>query len=362
MNKILTWPAWLGWQNILLLILLLLGTRAYAMTVQAQISGGQFRWVSAQSSFGGGVAPSIWETPTGLVPADAFIPGASVLAVISTSAVGPSASSVPLRLSLIGMEYNTPEVLTHAGDSGGGSAVTSFQKSLIQVLGTGIGNELVQLSKEVSPFTHARPIFSLGDGDAIMQAFENANAAPGIYLAQVSIPVVYDYIRQGVRVRHNWSQPLELKIEYTPSVLTDITVTSPTLGVMTPRYTTRGGVKSVQGDAVYHGMATGVFTNGLRMRLKPGDTYQMQEVAPDPTDPTPKLIPYSVTCTGCDTSELVVSGTAASGMTTTGVNIAGSNVNTITFSINISFADIALSNLRTGAYQDQFSLLFEPDV
>ncbi|WP_270827505.1 hypothetical protein [Aeromonas sp. Y318-1] len=362
MNKIRVWPQWLGWQSILLLILLLLGSRANAMTVQAEIKGGQFRWVSAQSSFGGGVAPSIWETPTGLVPADLFIPGASVLASMSMNAVGPSGSSVPLTLSLIGMEYNAPESLTHRGDDGGGSAATSFSAGLIQVSGIGIGGEQVQLSKEVSPFTHARPIFSLGDGTAIMQAFENAHATPGTYLTQVSIPVVYDYIRQGVRIRHNWSLPLSIQIEYSPAVLTDITVTSPTLGVMTPRYTTRGGVKSVQGEAVFNGTATGVFTNGLRMKLKVGDTYRMKEVAPDPADPMPRLIPYSVNCTGCDTPELVVNGVSAAGMTTTGVSIAGRNVNIITFSINVSFADVALSDLRTGSYRDQFSLLFEPDV
>lgn len=89
-----------------------------------------------------------------------------------------------------------------------------------------------------------------------------------------------------------------------------------------------------------------------------------QEVAatPDPADPQPKFIPYSVTCTACDTPELVVEGVPTTGMTTKGVHVAGSNVNTITFSIKVGFADIALSELRTGAYRGQFSLLFEPHI
>ncbi|MGE6180866.1 hypothetical protein [Aeromonas salmonicida] len=78
--------------------------------------------------------------------------------------------------------------------------------------------------------------------------------------------------------------------------------------------------------------------------------------------PQPKLIPYSVTCTACDTPELVVEGVPTTGMTTKGVHVAGSNVNTITFSIKVGFADIALSELRTGAYRGQFSLLFEPHI
>ncbi|HDO1342046.1 TPA: hypothetical protein P2Q92_001136, partial [Aeromonas veronii] len=306
-----------------------------------------------------GVAPSIWDTPTGLVPADTFIPGASPSAAISMSVVGPSGSSVPLTLTLIGMEYNTPEALSHRSDSGGGGASTTFLNSLIQVRGTGLGNEQVQLIKEVSPFTHARPIFSLGDNEAIMRAFEHANAKPGAYLAQVTMPVVYDYIRKGVRVRHNWSLPLRLEIEYTPSVLTDIEVTSPTQGVMTPRYYTLGGTRSVRGEAVFNGVATGMFTNGLRMKLKAGDSYQMEEVAPEAS---PGIIPYSVTCGGCESAELVINGGAVSGMITTGTRVAGSNVNTITFSINVSFSDVALIDLHTGTYRDEFSLLFEPDV
>lgn len=350
----------LAWQSALLLFCLLCSPGLRAMTVQAEIIGGQFRWVSAQSSLSGGVTSSIWETPVGLVPANTFIPGASLLDSINTSMVGASGSNVPLTLSVMGMEYSSPEALNREGDTGG-SATTDLQNNLIQVVGTGIGDGKIILSKEVSPFTHARPIFSLGSSSDIIAEFENANAKPGIYFTQVNIPVVYDYIRQGVRVRHNWSFPLRLEIEYTPSVLTDVSVTSPTLGVMTPRYYTLGGVRSVRGEAVFNGVATGVFTNGLRVKLKVGETYQMEEVAPVP-ELSPTVIPYSVTCNGCDTSELVINGGAASGMTSSGTRITDTNNNVITFSIHISFADIALSDLHTGAYRDQFSLLFEPDV
>lgn len=350
----------LAWQSALLLFFLLCSPGLRAMTVQAEIIGGQFRWVSAQSSLSGGVTSSIWETPVGLVPADTFIPGASLLNSINTSMVGSSGSNVPLTLSVMGLEYSSPEALGREDDAGG-VAITNLKNNLIQVVGTGIGDGKITLSKEITPFTHARPIFSLGSSSDIIAAFENANAKSGIYLTQVNIPVVYDYIRQGVRIRHNWSFPLRLEIEYTPSVLTNVSLTSPTLGVMTPRYYTLGGVRSVRGEAVFNGVATGVFTNGLRMKLKQGDTYQMEEIAPA-QELSPTVIPYSVTCNGCDISELVINGGATSGMMSNGARISGSNVNVITFSIHISFADIALSDLHTGAYRDQFSLLFEPDV
>lgn len=362
MEHLLSWRRHWRASRRLLCLWLLLAPPASAVTVQADIKNGQLRWVSAQASLAGGVVPSIWATPTGLVPATVFIPGGSALATVNVSAIGPRGIVVPLTLSLRGMEYNTPEVSSNRPDDGGGTAKTSFQRGLIQVEGTGIGNAQAQLSKEISPFTHARPILSLGDTAQVLRAFEQAKAVTGTYVAQLSIPVVYDYLRGGVRVRHNWTLPLELRIDYSPAVLTDVTVVSPTLGVITPRYSIRGGVTRVQGETVFAGTATGVFVNGLRMRLKPGDSYRMVEATPDPADPQPKFIPYSVTCTACDTPELVVEGVPTTGMTTKGVHVAGSNVNTITFSIKVGFADIALSELRTGAYRGQFSLLFEPHI
>ncbi|MFM4875111.1 hypothetical protein ACEUDK_19435 [Aeromonas veronii] len=359
MNNIARLPPISRWKGALLFCLLLCSQSVRAITVQAEIKSGQFRWISAQSSFGGGVAPSIWDTPTGLVPVGTYVPGASELSVVNANLIGPSGSPVPLTLSLLGMEYNSPDVSSSISDNGGGRAVVTVAGSLVQVVGGGLGDKQVQLEREVTPFTHARPIFSLGDSATIMQAFESANAVPGTYVTQVTIPVVYDYIRQGVRVRHKWSLPLMLEIEYAPSVLTDVTVTSPTLGVITPHYYTLEGVKNVRGEAVFNGVATGVFTNGLRVKLKTGDTYRMEEVVPEPE---PGHIPYSVTCGGCDTPELVVNGVAASSMTSIGTRVAGSNVNSIVFTISVNFTDIALSDLHTGAYRDQFSLLFEPDV
>lgn len=208
-------------------------------------------------------------------------------------------------------------------------------------------------------FACAHPIFALGNSADIVQAFADAGAAPGRYTAQVQLPLMYEYVRTGVRIRHNWTMPLTFNIDYAPSVLTSLTLTSPTLGIMTPRYYSFGGVKKVQGETLYNGTAVGVFTNGLRLKLADRDDYQLQEVA---AEATPATIPYSVTCNGCDTSALVVNGTAEPGMEAVGTRVPGTNVNSITFSIQVSFADIALSTLQTGNYRDQFTLLFEPDA
>lgn len=361
MTRVALSVSWVGrwWQSMLLaLFALLVWSPAFAIPVGAEIKGDSFRWTSAESSFSGGVAPSVWATPSGLVPAKSYIPGASSLPSLPISLVGPKGSNVRLTLLLLGMEYTSPGVsgIQPIPGGGGGSAMVSVFGGLVQVQGAGLGDRNVVLANETAPFTHARPVISLGDTAGILQAFRDANAAPGNYVSQVSIPLSYDYERNGVRIRYNWSLPLSLAITYAPAVLSDITLTSPTGGAMAPVYYSSGGVQYAKGQAFYNGIATGVFPNGLRLLLKNGDSYDM--VGPNST-----TIPFSVVCVQCAQQQLVDKGVMVlPDLDTTGTTIPGVNVSTINFDINIDFADAPLSTLQTGAYQGRFSLLFEPNM
>lgn len=345
-----------GWRILFALLALSVGGAAWAIPIEAEIKGDNFRWISAQSSFNSAVAPTIWATPSPLVPAQSYIPGASPLTSLPVSMVGPEGSVVPLTLQLLGMEYNSPEAASTSSVSGGGSAVISLSGGLVQVQGQGLGDQSVLLRREVTPFTHARPVISLGSGNTIVQAFVDANAAPGTYTSQVSIPLAYDYERSGVRIRYNWSLPLTLTINYTPAILNDVTLTSSTAGVITPRYYSNGGVRYVAGDVIYNGIASGYFSNGLRLRLKTGNSYAM-------AGPNSTSIPFSVNCMQCEQPQLVDKGNVVlPDLTTTGTRIPGTNVPTINFTVGIQFTDVELSTLQTGNYQGVFSLLFEPDV
>lgn len=336
-------------------LVLMAGLPALAMTVEAEIKGDAFRWLSAQSAFGGGVAPSVWATPAPLVPAQSYIPGSSSVGTLPISMVGPKGSSVSLILQLYGMEYNSPEATT-AIPVPGGSAMVTLSGGLVQVRGHGGGDHRILLSREVTPFTHARPVFSLGDGADIIRAFIDAGAAPGRYVTQVNIPLAYDYERAGVLVRYNWTLPLLLTINYTPAILNDVTLTSPTGGVMTARYHNAGGVQYASGDAVYNGVASGYFSNGLRLRLKTGDNYTM-------TGPNNTTIPLSVSCLQCEHSLLVEKGSMTlPDLDTKGTLVPGVNVPTINFTIGVQFMDVPLTTLETGNYQGIFSLLLEPEV
>lgn len=350
----MTSKSWLLCCSLLLLVQLIGPVQATQVT--SSIQNDVLRWTSAHSA-SGGLAPAIWETPGKLTPADTFIPGGPIINSLPLNFVGPKGGTVSLTLQLLGMEYNSPESIdTTQPDTAGGSAAVSVSGGVINVDGIGIGNSKVSLSRSVSPFTHARPIFSLGDSADIVKAFADANLTKGDYTVQVLLPMAYEYYRADVRARHNWSLPLTFVINYDPVVLSDVTLVSPTAGVMAPQYAQRPGMRLVSGQATFNGTATGRFPNGLRVRLKTGDQYQMD--GPDST-----FIPFSVTCHGCVDSQLVENGLVLNNaLTTTGTRIEGINATQLTFSVMVNFDDIDVSTLRTGAYQGVFSMLFEPDV
>lgn len=359
MTRVALSAGWGGrWWRAMPLALLALSVwnPVFAIPVGAEIKGDSFRWTSAESAVAGDVATAVWATPVGLVPANSYIPGASNLASMPVSLVGPKGSNVQLPLQLTGMQYISPHFAGLAVTPNAGSANVTTNGPWIRVEGNGLGDQSVLLTKEVTPFTHARPTISLGDTAAILQAFRDADAAPGNYFSQVSIPLSYDYERNGVRIRYNWSLPLSLTINYAPSMLSDLALTSPTGGAMTPAYYSSGGVQYAKGQAIYNGVATGLFSNGLRLFLKRGDSYSM-------TGPNSTSIPFSVMCMQCAQQLLVDNGVMAlPDLDTTGTTIPGVNVSTINFDINIDFTDVPLSTLQTGAYQGRFSLLFEPNV
>lgn len=345
------------WCSILLTLfgVVFFSIPAFAIPVSAEIKADSFRWTSAEPSFGGGVATSVWETPSGLVPSDAYIAGASTLSSMSISLVGPKGGNVRLTLELLGAEFMSPS-LTGGRVEIPSSANTIVSGKLVQVEGNGLGNLILSLEHSTSPFTLARPVISLGNTASILQSFRDANAEPGKYVSQVSIPMMYHYIRNGVRIAYNWSLPLSLEINYAPAVLSDLTLTSPTGGAMTPAYYSSGGVQFAKGQATYHGVAGGMFTNGLRMFLKKTDSYAM-------TGPNNTTIPFSVVCVQCDQQLLIDKGDMVlPDLDTTGTLIQGTNTTSINFDIHIDFEDVPLSTLQTGAYQGRFSLLFEANL
>lgn len=334
-----------------------------AMTIDAEINGDTVRWLSAQSSPDDGISPSQWATPERLVPAGSFTPGGNLLDSMMVNMVGDNRSSVALNMRLLGMEYNSPEAVGMTSDSGGGVANVTLSGGLVRVKGQGLGNGRIGLSSEVTPFTHVRPIISLGSSSSIISAFRDANAPSGLYITQVSLPQMYEYERAGVRIRHNWPLTLTLKINYTASVMTSVNISSPTAGVITPHYYYRGGVKYASGNVIYNIAASGYFTNGLRLRMSPHDTGAYFLSSPDSSSRTGMKIPLSVRCNACDQKILVENGSLKlSDLTTNGTLIPGVNKPMIPFSIHTEFSEVNTTELTLGTYIGSYSILLEPGL
>ncbi|BCO14966.1 hypothetical protein RIMD111065_33220 [Aeromonas hydrophila] len=326
-----------------------------AADIHGVIKNDLLRWTSANSA-SSGLAPAIWEVPGQLASTDVFIPGGPLISSLPLTFTGPNGGAVSFTLNILGVEYNSPESDNIKLDNAGGSAQVTVNHGVVSVDGVGLGNNQITLSKNVSPFTHIRPIFSLGDNADIVRAFLDASLIQGDYIAQVLVPIAYDYYRAGIRVRHNIAIPLKFIIKYDPATLTEVKLVSATGGVITPQYAQRLGLQVVSGQTIFNGSAIGRFPNGLRVRLKSGDLYEM--LGPDNTS-----IPFSVMCHGCEESRMVEQGVLLNNsLTTVGTRIDGRNATQLTFSVMVDFIDINVESLRTGNYQGMFTMLFEPDV
>ncbi|MFM5180226.1 hypothetical protein ACEUAY_11635 [Aeromonas veronii] len=323
-----------------------------AIIVQADITGGTFRWRSASPAFiKDSVVPAIWDTPIGLTPSYAFYPGGGRSDTIDISLFN-GGSSVKLPLKVNGMEYNSPEAI---GLSPSDSSMVTLLGTLVQVNGYGISNTKVFLNRQVTPFTHARPVFSLGSSGEIISAFKGA--PPGIYRGSASIPLTYDYDLSQSKVRYNWSLSLDIEIDYTPAYLSTV-VAFGDYNII-PSYYREDGQHYIAGETIYRVKASGYFTDGLLLRLRYGDEYKMMK-RKDVSLSSDDSIPFSVICSDCFDTQLVEHGEPMAQLFKAGTTINGSG-NDIDFELKIQFKAL-VGDVTDGVYNGRFAVIISPKI
>ncbi|YCO02442.1 hypothetical protein ACB087_10140 (plasmid) [Vibrio sp. VNB-15] len=334
---------------------------AQAVTMTAEIKGDQLRWQSADA-IGSDLGPSLWELPVNLPVAEKIIVGGvlnhSAQTVVLRGASGAKTVSVPVTVK--GMVYR---LSSHAGDaaSTGGSAgvVTSVKNTLVQVTGSGIGNRSVTLEKTSSPITHYRPVLAAINTTAWTNAFKNSGVNAGRYYGTLPITAVYDYVRDGIRIRHTLPFSLTIMVEYSALRLTTVEIDDRHEMTATYHYPSE-----VSGETTYTITATGYFPGGVLMGLvAPTGGRDYFSLRSDKAE-NPKEIRYNVTCTmGCsEGQQLIVNGEPRVNTDRDFALIDAVTPERTTAKLKVDFGRINQADVAGDTYRGSFTLMFKPSL
>ncbi|HIF9482763.1 TPA: hypothetical protein ACX6SV_003154 [Photobacterium damselae] len=328
-----------------------------ASNVSANITGEQFSWDSA-SITPQGVLPSLWDIPALLPPASQVILGGPTSVAEQTINIsGPDGKSISLPITVKGVQYRLSSYSNNESISDGTSTaeINGLENT---VIGSGISNVMIHLSKTESPFTHVRPVLAPINTDSWINAFKIAKASNGHYNGSLIINVPYDYYRGGVRIRNTLAIPITLSINYTSQILNNVVITGTDSMVTTYHYPLL-----VSGETTYTVTSTGYFTNGIWMGLVPPSNgenyYSLSSSNPNNTDE----IKYNVTCiSGCDgaNNQIIINGVPQINNTTKRVKILGTNTTQSIARLKVDFNRIPIVSNDT--YTGKIILTFEVNI
>ncbi|WP_052479046.1 hypothetical protein [Vibrio jasicida] len=329
-----------------------------AAVMTADVKGSDLRWQSADA-VGGDIAPSIWELPSNLPVAEKVILGGveniAEQTVVLRSSSGAKTVSVPLTVK--GMVYRLSSNRSEATETGN-TANTVVTEVMAQVTGKGLGSKSVTLVNTSSPITHYRPILAAVNSTAWVTAFKTAAVAPGRYYGTLSIRAMYDYVRDGIRIRYALPFSLTVMVEYSSLRLTTVEISPSNEMKATYHYPSE-----VSAETTYTIEATGYFPGGVLMGLVAPtgkDYFSLRSSKPENANE----IRYNVTCmSGCSKGQqLVVNGEPK---VDTSLNVALIDAITperATAKLKVDFGRIKQTDFAGDTYRGTFTLMFKPSL
>ena len=331
-------------------VLLLISTSVDAVTLKADFSAGNFRWVNANPVSGSKYVPSTWDLAENLPPTKEWLPGGLAYTTTKSLVLSAGGESVTIPFEVKGFEYNTGSANPKVGGAASGSICSdvNYSSGIVRIA-DGVActySHTLKTSAAFNPYSFIRPVFELDSG-ALELLFKDK--PKGVYRGTVSVTNYYDYeFYSGVRTRQYETTPVIVEINYEPAFITSVVITGD--NELRTIYDYSRDV--VSGNTTLNGVANGWFSNGMTVSLRKSRTdYAMD-------GPHTTKIPYSIECIGCDDPLLVNEGIVQHQQT----RVPGGDTAQVNFDLKISFSDVALNTVEVGAYSDTFVLFFEPDV
>ncbi|MGY3894766.1 hypothetical protein [Aeromonas enterica] len=346
--------------SLFTLLVWCIASQASAFTLNGNLKGDKLRWRNAVTQ-GDYISTSYWQPLSNLTPTSAWLPGlfrgATPTSIVLNNASG---ESVTVALSVEGLEYNrgTSTSLFTAKPKpswvGYGNCITQEMGSVIRLMKSGSGfctsdTAFYSDTGSYTPFSFLRPIIKLPD---LAAAFSSAGVGEGTYRGGVIVNGVYGYISPtGAVTYRNGAIPLDVSIQYSPAMLTSISVSG--FGIIEPVYDK--AALTVSGTTRYTITANGYFSNGLHMVFdnhSVTDDYQLEQVGGAAT------IPYSISCPECESPQVVNNGMLQNADNT----VPGRNVTMLQFHFDVGYNDIPAASIESGTYTDVFTVMFEPNL
>ncbi|WP_157608705.1 hypothetical protein [Shewanella violacea] len=201
---------------------------------------------------------------------------------------------------------------------------------------------------QYTPFQFFRPIFKLPN---MVADFASAKLPSGTYHGSVTVTAQYLYeSATGNLTYRSFPISISFSIRYVKSKVTSVIVNGN--GNMPAVYDVDN--KTVSGTTDYRINVKGVFSNGVQLTFAhspAGQDFNLESNLGD------TKIPYSIKCPQCNVPNVVDKGKLSLNNGTTKVPGKGDS---ISFSLKVSYDNIAAKTVDTRSYKDTFTVLFKP--
>lgn len=347
---------------IIALVIVIFSSWTNAASVSIQLQNEKINILNGRSD-GEYIIPNSFETPTGLLKTNKWVPGtfaATTDKLVLTSMNGMG-EKVVIPAKLAGAIYSQSTSFSKV-DISSISGVPFCRyvnpNSSVTVLGDGefcLSNSAFELKIATRPFQKFKPILKINKSD-IISAFSGA-VPEGVYTGMISGTMRYGFyanVSNGALTYRNIPVNYSVSIDVKKDMITKLNVLG--TGYITPKYNTSS--RTADGHTGYKISLLGSFNSGIRFKFvsKDLDDYTLK---PSKTMRTGD-IPYSINCNGCSSiSRLVTQGKEEYPNKWHEVDGKGTSIH---FDLDIFYENISVDDVESDTYQDNFILMFEAQI
>lgn len=337
------------------LLLLLASPTILSATLNINVEGQRLRLDNAIALGGSSYTLSDWTIASGLTSTERFLPGAYLSSKPNEiTLTGPTGDTVQVPIALKGVQYNVSSNSYTRNDSQlvSPTCATSQLSGNIVTLSDNStqncsANFSLDYSASITPFYFYRPTFEI-DSAALLIALQGQEK--GIYTTTIVADVRYYYQSSGGALTYRiLPDVFTVKLDYVPNSLESIDVMGN--GVLEPTYDTTN--HTVSADTTFNVTALGTFSTGLAMTLL-SDDFKLTSNTGDTE------IPYTIECTSsrCKDRTWVENGVNKLANNETSY-VLDTPTSIINFDLNVSYNDIPSTDVESGTYTGNFTVMFE---